>query len=114
MKKVYGVFFSIITILILPSCVADPKLGLKTKADINGPQWEEKDGGAGLPFAAAVDFCSKEATDEAAKKAAVLLLEKKYMAGSTAQVSEVASSNEVKTIEMYKCMSGIGYRRKGT
>ena len=114
MKKVYRVFFSIIIVLFLPSCIANPKYGTRTKVDISKLQWEEKNGRAGLPFAAAMNFCVREATDEAAKKAAVLFLEKKYKVGSALRVSEVASSNALKTSEMYKCMSGMGYRRKGS
>jgi len=76
-RKVCRIFVSIIAVFLLPSCVANPKYGLETKADISRLQWEEKNGDAALPLAAAKDFCSKEATDESAKIAAVLFLDKK-------------------------------------
>jgi hypothetical protein len=76
-RKVCRIFVSIVAVFVLPSCVANPKYGLKTKADMSGLQWEEKNGDAALPLAAARDFCSKEATDESAKIAAVLFLDKK-------------------------------------
>ena len=114
MKFFYRVFFAIIIVLLLPSCVANPKYGSKIKAGISELQWEEKNGRAGLPFAAAMDFCVKEATDEAAKKAAVLFLEKKHGAGSALRVSEADTSMAVKTSELHKCMSGMGYRRKAS
>jgi hypothetical protein len=83
---------------------------LKTKVDISRLQWEEKNGDAALPLAAAKDFCSKEATDESAKIAAVLFLDKKHVAGSSVQASDTEALNTVKAREMSKCMSGLGYR----
>ena len=110
MRKVCRVFVSIVAVLLLPSCVANPKYGLKTKVDISRFQWEEKNGDAALPLAAAKDFCSKEATDESAKIAAVLLLEKKQMAQSAVQASDLDALDTVKASEMSKCMSGLGYK----
>ena len=63
MRKVCRIFVSIVAVSLLPSCVANPKNGLETKVDISRIQWEEKNGDAALPLAAATDFCSKEATD---------------------------------------------------
>ena len=113
MRKVYRIFVSIVAVFLLPSCVANPKYGLKTKADISPLQWVEKNGDAALPLAAAKDFCSKEATDESAKIAAVLLLEKKQMAQSVVQASDSDALDTVKASEMSKCMSGLGYKTNG-
>ena len=110
MRKICRILVSIVAVFLLPSCVATPKYGLKTKVDINRLQWEEKNGDAALPLAAAKDFCSKEATDESAKIAAVLILDKKHMAGSTVQGSDSEALDSVKAIEMAKCMSGLGYK----
>ena len=110
MRKVYRIFVSIVVVLFLPSCVADPKYGLKTKTDISRLQWEEKNGDAALPLAAAKDFCSKEATDESAKIAAVLSLDKKYIAGSDVQAADSDALDTIKASEMSKCMSGLGYK----
>ena len=109
-RKVCRIFVSIIVVFLLPSCVADPKYGLKTKADISRLQWEEKNGDAALPLAAAKDFCRKEATDESAKIAAVLFLDKKHVAGSSVQASDSEVLDTVKASEMSKCMSGLGYK----
>ena len=109
-RKVYRVFVSIVAVFLLPSCVANPKYGLKTKADISRLQWEDKNGDAALPLAAAEAFCSKEATDESAKIAAVLFLDKKRMEGSALQASESDALDTVKANEMSKCMSGLGYK----
>ena len=113
MRKVFRIFVSLVAVFLLPSCVVNPKHGLKTKADISKFQWEEKNGDAALPLAAARDFCSKEATDESAKIAAVLLLDKKRMAGSTVQPLDSDALDTVKASEMSKCMSGLGYRTNG-
>ena len=94
----------------MPSCVVNPKHGLKTIADIGKLQWEEKNGDAALPLAAAKGFCSKEATDESAKIAAILFLDQKHMAGSTVQASELDGLDTVKASEMSKCMLGLGYK----
>ena len=110
MKKVCRIFVSLVAVFLLPSCVADPNYGLKTKADISKLQWEEKNGDAALPLAAATDFCSKEATDESAKIAAVLSLEKKHMAGSAVQAPNAGTLDTVKASEMSKCMLGLGYK----
>jgi hypothetical protein len=109
-KKICKIFVSIVAVFLLASCVANPKYGLKTKADMSGLQWEEKNGDAALPLAAARDFCSKEATDESAKIAAVLFLDKKHMAGSAGQASDSDTLDTVKASEMSKCMSGLGYK----
>ena len=61
----------------------------------------------------AKDFCSKEATDESAKIAAVLLLDKKRMVGSAVQALDSDALDTVKASEMSKCMSGLGYRTNG-
>ena len=109
-RKVCKIFVFIVAVLLLPSCVANPKYGLKTKTDISRLQWEEKSGDGALPLAAATDFCSKEATDESAKIAAVLFLDKKIMAGSAVQALDSEALDAVKASEMSKCMSGLGYK----
>ena len=113
MRKVCRIFVSIVAIFLLPSCVANPKYGLKTKTDISRLQWEAKNGDPALPLAAAKDFCGKEATDESAKIAAVLLLDKKRMVGSAVQALDSDALDTVKASEMSKCMSGLGYRTNG-
>ena len=110
MRKVCRISVSIIAVFLLPSCVANPKYGLETKADVSRLQWEEKNGDAALPLAAAKDFCSKEATDESAKIAAVLFLNKKHLEGPAVQASESDALDSVKVSEMSKCMSGLGYK----
>ena len=112
-RKVCRIFVSIVAIFLLPSCVANPKYGLKTKTDISRLQWEAKNGDAALPLAAAKDFCGKEATDESAKIAAVLFLDKKHTAGSTVQASNSEALDAVKASEMSKCMLGLGYKTNG-
>ena len=119
MKKFCRIFASIVTVLLLPSCVADSKYQLKVKTDIskpqktdiNKPQWKEENGDAALPLAAAMDFCIKEASGESAKIAAVVFLDKKYAAGSIARVLDSDSLAAVKASEMSKCMLGLGYER---
>ena len=111
MKKVCRIFASIVTVLLLPSCVADTKYQPKMKSDISKLQWEEKNGDAALPLAAAMDFCIKEASGESAKIAAVVFLDKKYVAGSIARVLDSDSLDAVKASEMSKCMLGLGYER---
>ena len=113
MKKFCRIFASIITVLLLPSCVADSKYQPKVKSDISKPQWKEENGGAALPLAAAMDFCIKEASGESAKIAAVVFLDKKYAAGSIARVLDSDSLDAVKASEMSKCMLGLGYERNG-
>ena len=110
MRKICRILVSIVAVFLLPSCVATPKYGLKTKVDINRLQWEEKNGDAALPLAAAKDFCSKEATDESAKVAAVLFLDKKHTAGSSVQALDSEALDTVKASEMSKCMLGLGYK----
>ena len=119
MKKFCRIFASIVTVLLLPSCVADSKYQLKVKTDISKPQktdiskpqWKEENGDAALPLAAAMDFCIKEASGESAKIAAVVFLDKKYAAGSLARVLDSDSLAAVKASEMSKCMLGLGYER---
>ena len=119
MKKFCRIFASIVTVLLLPSCVADSKYQLKVKTDISKPQktdiskpqWKEENGDAALPLAAAMDFCIKEASGESAKIAAVVFLDKKYAAGSIARVLDSDSLDAVKASEMSKCMIGLGYER---
>ena len=111
MKKFCRIFASIVTVLLLPSCVADSKYQLKVKTDISEPQWKEENGDAALPLAAAMDFCIKEASGESAKIAAVVFLDKKYAAGSIARVLDSDSLDAVKASEMSKCMLGLGYER---
>ena len=113
MIKICRIFVLLVAVFLLPSCVVNPKHGLKTKADISKLQWEEKNGDAALPLAAAKGFCSKEATDESAKIAAVLLLDKKRMVGSAVQALDSDVLDTVKASEMSKCMSGLGYRTNG-
>ena len=113
MKKFCRIFASIVTVLLLPSCVADSKYQPKVKSDISKPQWKEENGDAALPLAAAKDFCSKEAIDESAKIAAVLLLDKKRMVRSAVQALDSDALDTVKASEMSKCMSGLGYRTNG-
>ena len=110
MRKVCRIFVSLVAVLLLPSCVANPKHGPKTKVDISRIQWTEKNGDAALPLAAAKDFCSKEATAEAAKIAAVLFLDKKHMAELAVQASASDALDTVEASEMSKCMSGLGYK----
>ena len=109
MKKFCRIFASIVTVLLLPSCVADSKYQPKVKSDISKPQWKAENGGAALPLAAAMDFCIKEASGESAKIAAVVFLDKKYAAGSIARVMDSDSLDAVKASEMSKCMLGLGY-----
>ena len=119
MKKFCRIFASMVTVLLLPSCVADSKYQLKVKTDISKPQktdiskpqWKEENGDAALPLAAAMDFCIKEASGESAKIAAVVFLDKKYAAGSIARVLDSDSLDAVKASEMSKCMLGLGYER---
>ena len=113
MKKVCRIFASIVTVLLLPSCVADTKYQPKIKSDISKLQWEEKNGNAALPLATAMDFCIKEASGESAKIAAVVFLDKKYTTGSTGRVLDSDSLDKLKASEMSKCMLGLGYERNG-
>ena len=110
MRKVCRIFVSIVAVFLLPSCVGNPKYGLKTKTDIGQFHWEEKNGDAALPLSAAEHFCRKEATDESAKIAAVLLLDKKRNAGATVQASDSDALDTLKASEMSKCMAGLGYK----
>ena len=113
MKKVCRIFASIVTVLLLPSCVADTKYQPKMKSDISKLQWEEKKGDAALPLSAAMDFCIKEASGESAKIAAVVFLDKKYTTESTGRVLDSDSLDKLKASEMSKCMLGLGYESNG-
>ena len=112
MRKVCGIFASVFSVVLLSSCVADTKYEPKMSSDASVLQWEEMNGGAALPLAAAIKFCGKEATNESAKIAAVLSLDKTYTAASPARVLEAESLDKVRASEMSKCMSGLGYRKK--
>ena len=81
-------------------------------ANIGNLQWVANNEDAALPLAAAVDFCGKEATDESAKIAAVLFLDKKQTTGAAVQLLGSDSLDTVKASEMSKCMLGLGYKRK--
>jgi hypothetical protein len=110
-RKVYQIFVLVFSVGTVSSCVADSKYQPKMSSDARNLQWEEKNGSAALPLAAAIDFCGKEATDESAKIAAVLSLDKTYAAASSLQVLETNSLDTVKANEMSKCMTGLGYGR---
>ena len=113
MRKVYQIFVLVLSVAAVSSCVADSKFQPKMSSDARNLQWEEKNGSAALPLAAAIDFCGKEATDESAKIAAVLSIDKTYTAGSPMQVVETTSMDTVKASEMAKCMFGLGYKENG-
>ena len=113
MRKVYQIFVLVFSVGTVSSCVADSKYQPKMSSDARNFQWEEKIGSAALPLAAAIDFCSKEATDESAIIAAVLSVDKTYTAGSLTQVVETTSMDTVKASEMAKCMFGLGYKENG-
>ena len=113
MRKVFKIFVSIVAVLLLPSCVSDSKYEPKIRSDISKLKWEEKNGDAALPLAAAMDFCIKEASDESAKIAAVLFLDKKYSGGSASRILDSESLDTVEASEMSKCMLGLGYRGAG-
>ena len=110
MRKVYQIFVLVFSVGTVSSCVADSKFQPKMSSDARNLQWEEKNGSAALPLAAAIDFCGKEATDESAKIAAILFLNKKHKAGSTVQASDSDALDTLKDSEMSKCMSGLGYK----
>ena len=76
MRKFCKIFVSIVTVLFLPSCVAHPKYEPEMRSDISKLQWEERNEDAALPLASAMDFCTKEASDESAKIPPVLFLDK--------------------------------------
>ena len=109
-RKVYQIFVLVFSVGTMSSCVADSKFQPKMSSDARNLQWEEKNGSAALPLAAAIDFCSKEATDESAKRAAVMFLDKKNMAESAERASDSDALDTVKASEMSKCMSGLGYK----
>jgi hypothetical protein len=110
-KKFCRILASMVTVLLLSSCVANSKYESEMQFDISKSRWVENNGDAALPLAAAMNFCGKEATDESAKIAAVLSLDKTYAAASSLQVLETNSLDTVKANEMSKCMTGLGYGR---
>ena len=110
MRKVYQIFVLVFSVGTVSSCVADSKYQPKMSSDARNLQWKEENGSAALPLAAAIDFCGKEATDESAKIAAILFLNKKHKAGSTVQASDSDALDTLKDSEMSKCMSGLGYK----
>ena len=112
MRKVCGIFASVFSVVFLSSCVADTKYKPKMSSNASVLQWEEMNGGAALPLAAAIKFCGKEATDESAKIAAVLSVDKTYTTVSPSQVLGTESLDKVKASEMSKCMAGLGYGKK--
>lgn len=112
MRKVYGIIALVFSVALLSSCVADMKYEPKMSSHSSNLQWEEKNGNATLPLAAAMDFCDKEAADESAKIAAILSLDKTNTAGSFPKLLETESFDTVKAIELSKCMSGLGYAEK--
>ena len=112
MRKVYGIFVLVFSVVLLSSCVADTKYKPKISSDASNYQWVKNIGDAALPSAAAMEFCDKEANEETAKTAAVLSLDKTYTAGSSEQVLETDSLEILKASEMSRCMSGLGFIKK--
>ena len=113
MRKVFGKFVLVFSVVLLCSCVADTKYEPKISSDASNLQWVKSIGDAALPLATAMEFCDKEATEETAKTAAVLSLDKTYTVGTSAQVLEKESLDAVKASEMAKCMFGLGYKENG-
>ena len=113
MRKVFGKFVLVFSVVLLSSCVADTKYEPKISSDASNLQWVKSIGDAALPLATAMEFCDKEATEETAKTAAVLSLDKTYTVGTSAQVLETESLDTVKASEMAKCMFGLGYKENG-
>ena len=112
MRKVYGIFVLVFSVVLLSSCVADTKYKPKISSDLSNYQWIKNIGDATLPLAAAMEFCDKEATEETAKTAAVLSLDKTYTVGASAQVLETESLDTFKASEVSRCMSGLGFMKK--
>ena len=112
MRKVYGIFVLVFSVVLLSSCVADTKYKPKISSDVSNYQWIKNIGDATLPLAAALEFCYKEATEETAKIAAVLSLGKTHAAGSSEQVLETESLETFEASEMSRCMSGLGFVKK--
>ena len=112
MRKVYGKFVLVFSVVLLSSCVADTKYKPTISSDVSNYQWIKNIGDATLPLAAAMEFCHKEATEETATTAAVLSLDKTHTAGSSEQVLETESLETFKASEMSRCMSGLGFIKK--
>lgn len=112
MRKVYGKFVLVFSVVLLSSCVADTKYEPKISSDASNLQWVESIGDAALPLATAMEFCDKEATEETAKTAAILSLDKTYAVGAPAQVLETESLDTFKASEVSRCMSGLGFIKK--
>ena len=112
MRKVYGKFVLVFSVVLLSSCVADTKYEPKISSDASNLQWVKSKGDAALPLSTAMEFCDKEATEETAKTAAILSLDKTYSVGASAQVLETESLDTFKASEVYRCMSGLGFIKK--
>ena len=112
MRKVFGKFVLVFSVVLLSSCVADTKYEPKISTDASNLQWVKSIGDAALPVATAMEFCDKEATEETAKTAAVLSLDKTYTVGASAQVLEIESLDTLKASEVSRCMSGLGFIKK--
>ena len=112
MRKCYGIFVLVFSVVLLSSCVADTKYEPKISSDASNLQWVKSIGDAALPLATAMEFCDKEATEETAKTAAVLSLDKTYTVGASAQVLETESLDTFKASEVSRCMSGLGFIKK--
>ena len=112
MRKVFGKFVLVFSVVLLSSCVADTKYEPKISSDASNLQWVKSIGDAALPVATAMEFCDKEATEETAKTAAVLSLDKTYTVGASAQVLEIESLDTLKASEVSRCMSGLGFIKK--
>ena len=112
MRKVYGKFVLVFSVVLLPSCVAVTKYEPKISSDASNLQWVKSIGDAALPVATAMEFCDKEATEETAKTAAVLSLDKTYTVGASAEVLKTESLDTFRASEVFRCMSGLGFIKK--
>ena len=112
MRKVFGKFGLVFSVVLLSSCVADTKYEPKISTDASNLQWVKSIGDSALPVATAMEFCDKEATEETAKTAAVLSLDKTYTVGASAEVLETESLDTFKASEVSRCMSGLGFIKK--
>ena len=112
MRKVFGKFVLVFSVVLLCSCVADTKYEPKISSDASNLQWVKSIGDAALPLATAMEFCDKEATEETAKTAAVLSLDKTFTVGASAPVLETESLDTFKASEVSRCMSGLGFIKK--
>ena len=112
MRKVYGKFVLVFSVVLLSSCVADTKYEPKISSDASNLQWVKSIVDAALPLATAMEFCDKEATEETAKTAAVVSLDKTYTVGASAQVLETEALDTFKASEVSRCMSGLGFIKK--